>query len=73
LIKKAEIENKKDCRITIAVDTLPDVCSICLEEMNENSGELIELSCNHIYHKDCILSWFSKSKTCPCCRKNIEK
>ena len=46
-------------------------CCICLNDIDKNSS-IIVLSCNHIYHKNCITRWFNKNKTCPICRINIE-
>jgi len=44
-------------------------CSICLEEMDEEEGNLFTVpDCSHTYHKDCLARWKLQSKTCPCCR-----
>jgi hypothetical protein len=49
-------------------------CNICLEDFKENDivnddSKLIQLKCNHIYHKDCIGEWLTKQSTkCPSCR-----
>ena len=49
-------------------------CNICLEDLildKETSFEnkLINLKCNHIYHRDCIKEWLTKQSTkCPTCR-----
>lgn len=47
-----------------------NICSICLDVMNNN---LYESSCAHIYHQKCIEKWFieSASITCPYCRRTI--
>jgi hypothetical protein len=46
-----------------------DICSICFDDLDNNS--INKLSCNHIFHKDCINEWFSRNiiQTCPYCRK----
>jgi hypothetical protein len=41
-------------------------CAICLEILTKN---VKKLSCNHIFHKKCIVQWKRKSNTCPLCRK----
>lgn len=43
-----------------------DKCTICLEE----TSDLVQLSCKHRFHTDCILKWFltQKNTCCPCCR-----
>ena len=43
-------------------------CSICLETYKE-TDKLVQLNCNHIFHKDCIKTWVSlPSNNCPLCR-----
>jgi hypothetical protein len=47
-----------------------NICSICLD----NDGELYSLKCGHVFHKNCIFSWYNKlahndiSFNCPNCR-----
>ncbi|XP_022633755.1 RING-H2 finger protein ATL51-like [Vigna radiata var. radiata] len=42
-------------------------CCICLEEMNVNA-ECYTLSCQHVFHLPCILTWLKTSHVCPLCR-----
>ena len=46
-------------------------CAICLEKMEVNSKEK-RLICGHIFHKFCIMSWFSIKFSCPLCRTSFE-
>ena len=39
-------------------------CAICMESLEK---EIVQLPCEHIYHKECIDQWFSNSKRCPLC------
>lgn len=40
-------------------------CMICLSEFDRDN-QLVEMKCGHIYHEECIRTWFSKgSITCP--------
>jgi hypothetical protein len=54
---------------------MSDVCSICLEELNEHN--VVKLSCNHIFHKKCINDALyvhidlDSIKTCPYCRNEL--
>jgi hypothetical protein len=47
----------------------PENCSICFDELKDGT---YTLSCNHIYHKECIKTWLSNHTTCPLCRANVE-
>ena len=49
------------------------VCSICQEDINSRQHCSI-LKCGHIYHKNCIKTWLTKTcdkPTCPCCRIDV--
>lgn len=42
-------------------------CAICQEKCNACVN--YKLDCGHIFHTECIMSWFrSGNSTCPCCR-----
>ena len=49
-----------------------DSCCICLE-LFEDNAELVELSCSHAFHTDCIRKWLlDKSTTkCPLCNFHV--
>ena len=46
-----------------------DCCSICLEEIIEDSVKTFE--CDHYFHLECLNQWVSKSATCPVCRTKL--
>jgi hypothetical protein len=49
------------------------ICSICQEDINSRQHCSI-LKCGHIYHKNCIKTWLTKTcekPTCPCCRMDV--
>ncbi|CAF4605472.1 unnamed protein product, partial [Rotaria magnacalcarata] len=29
------------------------------------------LTCQHIFHKNCLRSWFQRQQTCPICRTTV--
>merc|ERR1719481_2428050 len=46
-----------------------NVCIICREEMQAPTTK--KLPCNHIFHKNCLRSWFQRQQTCPTCRLDV--
>ena len=47
-----------------------DECVICFEKIESNN--MIKLSCNHSYHKECIVTLLRKrNRKCPLCRNRI--
>lgn len=42
-------------------------CGICLDD----SGELVETGCKHIFHTLCLEQWFTHNENCPTCRKEF--
>ena len=51
-------------------------CTICRENLNTNSlyyqdkgidSHVVEGSCGHSFHYECINSWVQTNKTCPIC------
>jgi hypothetical protein len=45
-----------------------DSCTICLDNYISNSN-IVQLSCKHLFHHDCILKWSEKKLECPICNK----
>jgi hypothetical protein len=49
-------------------------CSICMNMDEDNI--YIKLSCEHVFHKECITRWFhqnqNQNQKCPLCRKEPE-
>jgi len=44
-------------------------CAICQDNIAADATRI--RSCGHIYHRSCILSWFTMSVRCPVCRHDI--
>ena len=48
-------------------------CLICIQEF-ENEDEVTKITCNHIFHKNCIKNWVChESNKCPICRLEVDK
>jgi hypothetical protein len=45
-------------------------CVICLDIFKKDE-QISKLQCNHIYHTECIKSWFTNNLSCPMCRRII--
>ena len=52
------------------VDPSLNSCVICIEDFKPHDICIV-LSCEHIYHKDCVVPWIESNNTCPICRVEI--
>lgn len=43
------------------------MCAICLLEL-EGNERVADLSCNHLYHAECLGEWVLKKNSCPLCQ-----
>ena len=46
-------------------------CSICQSDVGINTEIVRELKCSHVYHLNCIDTWFLIKNECPLCKKII--
>ncbi|XP_072361993.1 E3 ubiquitin-protein ligase RNF128-like isoform X2 [Scyliorhinus torazame] len=49
-----------------------DSCAVCIDTYKPNDVVRI-LTCNHIFHKNCIDPWLLEHRTCPMCKCDILK
>ncbi|CAD5226135.1 unnamed protein product [Bursaphelenchus okinawaensis] len=47
-----------------------NICIICREEMTLDASPK-KLPCGHIFHPNCLRSWFQRQQTCPTCRTDV--
>ena len=45
-------------------------CCICLQEYKIEEN-IVEMSCNHLFHYKCIQEWLNNNPTCPICREDV--
>jgi hypothetical protein len=69
-----EQEEKKEIEFTtskysIDKNTVKE-CSICLLDFEEDD-DIVDLTCTHIFHKNCIIEWCHVKAECPNCREHI--
>ena len=53
---------------TVLARRRKEKCPICWEALDTLEDMAVATRCKHVFCKDCILSWVSKSQTCPVCR-----
>ena len=46
-------------------------CAICQEQIETGACRIRQ--CGHVYHRSCIVNWFSMSVRCPVCRYDIRE
>ncbi|CAM9258395.1 unnamed protein product [Chrysoparadoxa australica] len=51
---------------------LTDACSVCLDDYDEGDA-CMKLPCGHVFHQDCIATWFRGSHCCPYCQVEVDK
>lgn len=49
---------------------LDKTCAICKNDCCKGE-DIIELTCNHVFHSDCISEWVMYKAECPVCRAKI--
>ncbi|KAI4296864.1 hypothetical protein L6164_036784 [Bauhinia variegata] len=47
-------------------------CSICLGAILEDTTIRVLPNCKHVFHVDCVDTWFGSNTTCPICRTVAE-
>lgn len=57
--------------IETLTETIDNDCAICIEKLSKGN-EIVKLPCNHLFHINCIKSYFlNYNNKCPMCRSNI--
>ncbi|CAN8285846.1 unnamed protein product [Cochlearia groenlandica] len=46
-------------------------CSVCLSEFEEDDEGRVLPECGHVFHVDCIDTWFRSRSNCPLCRAPV--
>ncbi|KAG0475834.1 hypothetical protein HPP92_012675 [Vanilla planifolia] len=47
-------------------------CTVCISEFADSQLSRFLPGCRHIFHLDCIDTWFLSNSTCPVCRSSVE-
>ena len=63
----------KELKERVLEEKIEGMCMICFDEFNVEQT-VLELPCDHLYHKDCIVPYFEEhSNKCPTCRCEVGK
>jgi len=52
-------------------ESISEECSICRHLLNDNDICRKINQCNHIFHQNCLDTWFNRHTTCPICRASL--
>ena len=74
-----EVNDYDHVKIIIKHDFDNDLCSICLdnlytekeEEAEESTNDIIQINCNHMFHKKCLDPWILLNNNCPLCKSIV--
>ena len=50
------------------VSTDINICAICHDDFTYENPRYRLYACDHVFHRDCVTSWFRRGGTCPSCR-----
>jgi len=64
-----QIYNGEPLRCFLANKETP-TCPICLEGITADCSSISVLPCQHIFHTECINTWWETHTECPTCRSN---
>jgi len=64
---------RNNTSVTRLSEDHPDNCAICQDPMSMNQDIRTLHHCQHIFHLDCIDTWFGRNIHCPCCRHDIRE
>lgn len=72
--QKAKEDPEQGDTVNVDIDT-SCACAICLRDYEDNEEVMKGSSCDHFFHKSCVLSWLTNHRRpkdhCPYCRKEM--
>ena len=61
---------KEVVRSKLPSQQVDEICTVCLVKYEQD--EIVNtLPCKHIFHENCIQTWFESNDTCPLCRARL--
>ncbi|XP_065366623.1 uncharacterized protein LOC135959590 [Calliphora vicina] len=68
-MEENKVENV-DNNITSSLNVL---CAICSEFFKNTDVIFSTSKCGHVFHRQCLFRWLTRSNTCPQCRASVHK
>lgn len=62
-----KIYDKDGVDVVEVESSVNNICPIC----RDCDGTFYKIKCNHVFHKECILSWTERIRSCPMCREKL--
>ena len=73
ILNEEQFANQKHYIFKELNNNTTNECLICIEEF-DGDDEVTKITCNHVFHKNCIKNWVCKeSNKCPICRLEVDK
>ena len=73
-MKEKEIARMKVCKfqeLSQEDQEQDENCPMCMDVFAKDE-DIMQVTCGHVFHNDCVKEWLKKSNTCPKCRFKIE-
>ena len=64
---------RNNTSVSRLTEDIPDNCAICQDPLATNQDIRTLNHCEHIFHKQCIDTWFQRNIHCPCCRHDVRE
>ncbi|XP_037814160.1 uncharacterized protein LOC119605248 [Lucilia sericata] len=71
-----EEENKEEnveTKVTSLQSSLNVMCAICSEFFKSTDIIYSTSKCGHVFHRQCLFRWLTRSNTCPQCRASVHQ
>ena len=64
---------RNNTSVSRLAEDFDDNCAICQDPLLINQDARTINHCNHMFHKQCIDTWFQRHIHCPCCRHDVRE
>lgn len=64
---------RNNTSVSRLAEDIDDNCAICQDPLQANQDARKINHCEHVFHLDCIDTWFRRHIHCPCCRHDVRE